>query len=345
GGTRAALPLASTLPAPPPAAGLARLAPLSWRVECSLGAAAEASRAEEERADLVRRLERRLRAAEKLLAELRAREEAGAAAERLRQDGELLKGALGGIARGQRELTVPDWFAPGAPPRTIALDPRLSPRENLARLFARYQKLERARERRPGEIALAEAARIAVRDLLDRAADPAADPAALAAEAQAGGWLPPRQEAPARRAEPAPRLPYHRFTGLRGSEIRVGRSARDNDRLSFREARGNDLWLHTSEAPGSHVVLRLEKGRDPDPEEVLDAAHLAVHFSPLRGAERAEVHVARVKELRKPKKAPPGLVSLTGGKVRRIRLEPARLARLLRGEREAPPGAPGCDPA
>jgi predicted ribosome quality control (RQC) complex YloA/Tae2 family protein len=169
-------------------------------------------------------------------------------------------------------------------------------------------------------------------ELLERAGDPGVDPDELEAEASARGLLKERQTVPqpgARRA-PEPRLPYRSFRGARGSEIRVGRSARDNDELSLRRSRGNDVWLHTAEAPGSHVVLRLER-EPPDEEEVLDAAHLAVHFSPLRGAPRADVHVARCKEVKKPRRAPAGLVTLSGGKVLRVRVEPERLERLLRG--------------
>jgi predicted ribosome quality control (RQC) complex YloA/Tae2 family protein len=109
----------------------------------------------------------------------------------------------------------------------------------------------------------------------------------------------------------------------------VGRSARDNDELTMRHSKGSDLWLHTADAPGSHVVLCLDKGAEADPEEVLDAAHLAVHFSPLKGARRADVHVAARKLVHKPKGAKPGLVTLSGGKVLSVRMQPERLERLL----------------
>ena len=120
----------------------------------------------------------------------------------------------------------------------------------------------------------------------------------------------------------------------------VGRAARDNDQLTFQHAKGNDLWLHTADAPGSHVVLRLPGKADPDPEEVLDAATLAVHFSPLNETSRADVHVARVKEVRKPRGAKPGLVTLSGGKTLRIRMQPERLQRLL-GREDPPANSPG----
>ena len=181
--------------------------------------------------------------------------------------------------------------------------------------------------RLPEELELARAAVDQVELWLARAASE--EPTALEAEAVAAGLQSAPQVVPSAPARVEPRLPYLRFQALRGSEIRVGRSARENDQLTFREARGNDLWLHTADAPGSHVVLRLEKGTEPDDEETLDAAHLAVHFSPLRGVPRADVHVARRKEVHKPRTAPAGLETLSGGKTVRLRLEPERLARLL----------------
>jgi predicted ribosome quality control (RQC) complex YloA/Tae2 family protein len=324
--------IVAAFPAPTESGRSAALAPLSARVEQALGTTAADRHVTEQRAELVRRLERRLHGARALVAGLEQRTRSCAEAERLRMDAELLLAHLAAIPRGVDAVELPDAFTPDSPPRRIALDPGLAPRRNAEKLFARYKKLVRARERLPEELALAQTAVRAAEEWLARAAH--GDPLALEAEAVAAGHLTSAQAAPdrstpARAAKVAPRLPYLRFQGSRGSEIRVGRNARDNDQLTFRESRGNDLWLHTAETPGSHVVLRLEKGAEPDAEEMLDAAHLAVHFSPLRGAPRADVHVARRKDVHKPRKAPPGLVTLSGGKVVRLRLEPERLARLL----------------
>jgi predicted ribosome quality control (RQC) complex YloA/Tae2 family protein len=335
--------LVEAYPAPEDSGPSARLAPLSARVEQALGRTSEERFRAAARAELERRLERRRANARALLAGLTQRAASCAEAERVKMDAELLLAHLAAIPRGAGEVVLPDAFAPDAPPRRIELDPGLAPRRNAERLFARFKKLLRTRERLPEELALAEATLARIEQLVARVA--VEDPAALEAEALAEGLLSEQKAPPRKAAPPAPRLPYLRFRGLRGSEIRVGRNARDNDQLTFREARGNDLWLHTADSPGSHVVLRLEKGAEPDAEETLDAAHLAVHFSPLRGAPRADVHVARRKDVHKPRKAPPGLVTLSGGKLLRLRLEPERLARLLDtrpqpGAAEREPGPP-----
>lgn len=313
-------------------------APLSWRVESALGPQVAARDRTRRLADLRRRIERRIARARSALAGLDERERAVEQAERLRRDGELLKAVMGELRRGQRKARVSDWFE-GGRERTIELDPKRTPRENVERIFARYRKLVRAAENLHAERARAEARLAELEAFAARLAAADTDPQALESEALERGLLEPRQQPdPRKRQKPAPRLPYRSFRGLAGSEIRVGRSARDNDALTFRHARGNDLWLHTRDAPGSHVVLVLAGRQVPDPEELMDAAHLAVHFSPLRGATRAAVHVARQKEVRKPRGAKPGLVHLAGGRTLELVVQPQRLARLLGGN--APPGEP-----
>ena len=171
-----------------------------------------------------------------------------------------------------------------------------------------------------------------LQELSVRAEDTSLDAEKVDDEAVAQGLLDRRQVADVRKKKKAaPRKPYKSFVGSRGSEIRVGRTARDNDTLSIRLARGSDYWLHTADVPGSHVILVTDKGREPHQEEIMDAAHLAIHFSPVRGTDRAPVHVVQRKHLHKPKGAKPGLVTLSGGRILEVRMQPDRLNALLRG--------------
>ncbi len=334
---------ASLGPPPEPPQGVVPdpRAPLSWLVESRLGAELAAlSRARAAR-DLAARLQRKLARAQALVRGLEQRAAAAGAAERVRQDGELLKLHVSALARGTRELEVADVFEPDAPPRKLILDPRRSPRENVQLFFDRYRKLARAQGAVAGELALARARLDGLQALLGELEAENSDPDELERRALSEGLLDQRQEPDRRkRKQPEPRRPYRIFTGLRGGEIRVGRTARDNDQLTLRHCRGNDLWLHTADAPGSHVVLRLERDAEPDPEELLDAAHLAVHFSPLRAASRAAVHVARRKQVHKPRGAKPGLVTLSGGRILQVRMQPQRLQRLLGRQGRGPDSDP-----
>ena len=110
----------------------------------------------------------------------------------------------------------------------------------------------------------------------------------------------------------------------------VGRDNQQNDKLTTRIAKGNDLWFHVGRGyAGSHVVLRVPKGKSASLESLLDAGTLAIHFSKVRGAELEEVIYAQAKHVRKPKGLPPGKVVPSQTKTLRIRREEDRLARLL----------------
>jgi predicted ribosome quality control (RQC) complex YloA/Tae2 family protein len=315
------------------------LAPLSFLVQERLGREVAELALARARRTLVERVQRKLERARSLEKGLEQRLAASSDAERVRLDGEALKVHLHEVARGAKEVVLVDPFDASGATRRIELDPRRGPRENVEWLFERYRKLLRAQESVAEELAGCRAKVAALERLLTDADGP--DPEAVDARAVAAGLLDPRQEADERkRAAPEPRKPYRSFRGSKGSEIRVGRSAKDNDELSLHHCRGNDVWLHTASAPGSHVVLCVEKNAEPDSDEVLDAAHLAAHFSPLREARRVDVHVARCKDVHKPRGAKPGLVTLSGGKVLTVRVQPERLARLL--EPPAPPVPPSC---
>ena len=330
-------PLAESLPSAPtegPDAPRKIHGALSWQVEHALGSEAETVRRERALKSLRQRLERKLARSRSLVAGLEQKAEASAQAERVRMDGELLKAALGELKRGQKSIELPDWFVDDAPPRQIALDPKLGPRENVERIFDRYHKLLRGAGEIEREQGLASARVERIEALLLRAAAEDADPDQIEQDAVDAKLLEPLVKERAKRVQKAaPRLPYRTFRGKNGGEILVGRNARDNDELTMRIARGNDLWLHTADSPGSHVVLRVPKGTEPHQEDVLDAAHLAAHFSPLSRSPRVAVHTVRRKQIRKPKGAPPGTVQLAGGKVRQIRIEADRLERLLKPER------------
>jgi predicted ribosome quality control (RQC) complex YloA/Tae2 family protein len=256
------------------------------------------------------------------------------AAEEDRRIADLLKQNLPALKRGQARAVLTEWTAEGPRPVAVALDPELSPRENMERAYRRWRRIADSGARvarRTGE----------VRDLLDRLE------ALLSSVGQAGleelerlerearrlGAAPRPAEArrPARAREPE-RLPYRTFRSLAGVPILVGRGPAENDELTVRLARGNDLWLHARGRGGAHVVARLEKGAEPDQEVLLDAAHLAAWFSDARGEPTADVAWTRARHVRKPKGAAPGAVTYTQDRTLLLRIEPARLERLLASE-------------
>ena len=272
------------------------------------------------------------------------------------EKGELLKGALGRLRRGMRSIDLENWFDPGLPEVRVELDPALTPLENIEKLFRRARKAKRAVPFLEGRAAELAARTEALSRALDgvEAASGLEDLTRIEQDLASAGvrmtW--PRggsRPASPRRApgEPAPRSPARRFISREGFEVLVGRSARDNDELTFRMGKGNDLFLHVSGRPGTHVIVRAVPGKTFPLETILDAAQLALHYtlperSRVEGA-RADVDYTPVKHVRKPRGAKPGLVLLATHKTVRVRLDPERIERLRRSAGEVPdsPGGEG----
>jgi len=138
-----------------------------------------------------------------------------------------------------------------------------------------------------------------------------------------------------------------RFVSADGWDIWVGRTAGDNDLLSLRLAAAGDWWLHAGDVPGSHVIFRPpapggaprpapegpaareDGGAAPPRATLLDAAHLAAHFSKARAASRVKITWTRARHVGKPRGAPPGQVSLSRRQELWLRVDRARTARLL----------------
>jgi predicted ribosome quality control (RQC) complex YloA/Tae2 family protein len=190
----------------------------------------------------------------------------------------------------------------------VPLDPKLSPAENVERLFERARKAARARP------ALEERRRF-LDGLIERV--------------EAGEAVPEAQLPGRSKERDTPRRAYRTFTSLDGRRILVGKGGRDNDETTLRVAGPHDLFLHVRGVPGAHVIIPLRRDEAPPEQALLDAAHLALHYSKRRNASAAEITYTRRKHVSKPRGAKPGLVSVRQEKVLHLRREPARLARLL----------------
>src|SRR5438309_2993433 len=242
--------------------------------------------------------------------------------------GELLKSHLGEISKGAASITVPDYFDPALPEIVLPLDPAKSPQGNLDDYFRKYKKHQNAQKAIRPRLQAAQAEAATLREslaALDRDEAPA----------EVGNLVGAVREPPLRRKkETAPAKPFLRFTSEAGDSILVGRNSRENEELTFGLARSHDLWLHASGAPGSHVVLRLEKGAELRKASLIDAATLALHYSDLCKSGQGEVLYAFRKHVRKPRGAKPGLATLTQDKRLFIKLDRKRLQQLKESRAE-----------
>jgi len=119
--------------------------------------------------------------------------------------------------------------------------------------------------------------------------------------------------------------PFRRFMSADGLPIFVGRNAQENEELTFRLAKSDDLWLHARGAPGSHVVVRLANGADPPPETLRDAATLALLYSDLKKSGKGDVIYTRRKWVKAAKREAPGAVLVTHEQSIHVQLDRKRL--------------------
>ncbi|MCX7751047.1 MAG: NFACT RNA binding domain-containing protein [Candidatus Bipolaricaulota bacterium] len=240
----------------------------------------------------IAQVERALARRERALAALAEAEREAQGWPALQSQADLILTRLGEIPRGVAEAVVEGFD--GQPVR-LSLNPAVPPLAHAQALYARARKLRRRLEEVPArrEKLQKEIARLqGLREALQ--ADPALAPYLVQEEKS------PRSE---ERVRAAPREVVHG-----GFRILVGRSAEENERI-LRLARPGDLWLHARGVPGAHVIVRTD-GR-PVPEEVLRrAAELAAWHSRARGERKVEVSYTDVRYVRKPKGAPPGMVTL-----------------------------------
>ncbi len=291
------------------------------------------------RRELLQDLGRAKKKLEKLAEHVASDRRALARIPEIRAEGECLKANLHAVKRGAKTVELEDWATGEAVRRTVSLDPSKSALENVQARFEEARRLERSAETALQRAELAEA------KLADFAAAEAATASAPDREAVdvlrtadlKKGLISPPPALPKppgamheSKAEEA-RKCFRVFTSADGIDMMVGRTAADNDELTFKVANGDDFWFHVRDYPGSHVIVRSRP--ELPPETLLDAATLAVHFSRADFAGKRDVSWTRRKRVQKPRGAPSGQVSLSEHKTLHLRCDPDRLKRLLGGNR------------
>ncbi len=230
--------------------------------------------------------------------------------ERLRKSGEWILASASQIAPRQAELVVEaeEGFR-------IPLDPARTPAENAQRYFKEYRKAKAAAREVPPLLAKVDVESRFLDQVeldLDMADNPA-DIQEVGDELVEAGYIAPQRRGRRVRAAKAP-LEVRSADGFR---ILVGRSSRENDAITFRRARGDDLWLHARGVPGAHVVV-LTEGREVPESTLIQAAGLAAHFSQARHAARVEVDCTRRRHVRRITGGRPGMVTYREEKTIRV---------------------------
>ena len=240
------------------------------------------------------------------LAAQRKEREASLDRETLRRRGDIVTANLHAMTRGMTVLRAVDFYQEDMPEIEIPLRPELSPQQNAARFYKEYNKAKHAEKILAEQIARGEIEEEylgAVLDELNRA-ESERDLAEIRAELEAGGYV---RSADRRRQQKQPASRPMRFRSSDGFEILVGRNNRQNDQLSLKTARRDDLWLHIQKFHGTHVIICCAGAPVPD-GTITEAAMLAAWYSQAREGQNVPVDVTQVRNLRKPNGAKPGMV-------------------------------------
>ncbi|SRR5579884_379840 len=238
--------------------------------------------------------------------------QSAAEADDLRRRGDLVMGYQYSIEPQSAALTLPDTG------ETIPLEPDRSPVENAERYYRRYRKAREAARQVPQLLEKAKHDAAFVEELatyVDLAETPM-DLERIQAELEVAFGARPTSGRKTRR-EPGRPLSVRLPDGL---QILVGRSARQNEEVTFRLAGRADLWFHARDVPGAHVVLKGSVGRElaRDALAVQDAAALAAYYSKARSERLVDVHMTRVRDVHRVAGGPPGQVTLRRSETVRV---------------------------
>ena len=280
---------------------------------------AERDRVKQQASELIRRVENELQKNRHKLKKQEKELLATDNAEEFRQKGELLTTFLHQVPNDQDQVILDNYYT--NQPITIALDKALTPNQNAQRYFKRYQKLKEAVKYLTELIEETKATILyleSVETVLNQAG--LEEIAEIREELIQTGFIRRRQ-----REKIQKRKKPEQYLASDGKTIiYVGRNNLQNEELTFKMARKEELWFHAKDIPGSHVVI--SGNLDPSDEVKTDAAELAAYFSKGRLSNLVQVDMIEVKKLNKPTGGKPGFVTYTGQKTLRVTPDPEKIA-------------------
>jgi predicted ribosome quality control (RQC) complex YloA/Tae2 family protein len=217
--------------------------------------------------------------------------------------GELLTANLYAVKKGMSEVEVLNYYDEAGSMVTIPLDPRKNPADNAQKYFSRYQKAKNAiiavqeqiaktnDEIRYFEALLQQLESASPRDIKE-----------IREELAEEGYIKARH---VKKKKKPDKPVIEEYVSSDGTLIHAGKNNRQNDYLTNKVARRDDIWLHTKDIPGSHVVIQ---SAEPSDETILEAAMIAAYYSKAKESSSVPVDYTKVRHVKKPSGAKPGFV-------------------------------------
>ncbi len=249
--------------------------------------------------NLVTRLTRKIALQEKELEQSKDRE-------RLRQQGDIVTANLHRITKGQTVLQAEDFYDEQMSVIDIAISPILSPQQNAAKFYKDYTRMKNAEKELTRQLSIGKEELSYLQSVLDELnrAQSEQELEEIRQELHGGGYV--KTDSGKRKMKQAKTAPM-RFESTDGFPIFVGRNNRQNEELTFKMARKDDIWLHASKVHGSHVIIACAGQPVPD-DTISQAAQLAAHYAETAGGQNIPVDVTPVKQVKKTPAGKPGMV-------------------------------------
>ena len=226
--------------------------------------------------------------------------------EEYKRNADLITSNLYALKRGMTEFSAVDYYDENCPTVKIQLDSRLSPTQNAQKLYKLYNKCKTAKIVLAEQIVKWEAELKyleTVQSFLERA-ETEQDLAEIREELFRSGY------ASKMRGYKSPKQiksDFMRFVTSGGYPVLVGRNNMQNDKLTMKTAEKWDIWFHTKDIPGSHVIL-VTGGEEPGEMDYTEAAAIAAKFSKASGT-NVQVDYTEVRNIKKPGGSKPGFVT------------------------------------
>ncbi len=229
--------------------------------------------------------------------------------------GKLLMAHLHELRKGMKSIELQDTLSsPDGRILTIPLEPALTPVLNAEKYFNKAKKAKTAHDDALTRLKSLEVRLSALRMLHDELADVQSNEVlkqfqqTYKVQLQQAGYLTVKEQ------ENLP--PFRIFTVEGGFQVLAGKSSDNNDMLTMKYAKPDDLWFHCRGSSGSHVVLKMNSAQgEPSKAAIHQAASIAAYYSKMKNASSAPVAMTEKKYVRKPKGAPAGTVILEREKV------------------------------
>jgi predicted ribosome quality control (RQC) complex YloA/Tae2 family protein len=226
--------------------------------------------------------------------------------------GELVTANIHNLSKGMSSFTTQNFYDPNLLDITIKLDANLTPAENAQKYFKKYNKDKRTEIAIKEQICQNNIEKAYLDTILSSISNSLdeRDIADIRNELSEAGFVKKRSYKKGEKPKPSKPL---KFLSQNGFEIYVGKNNIQNDKLTLKFAENTDIWFHTKDIPGSHVILKTN-GKQPEDADLLDAINLAAFFSKGKNSSKVTVDYALKKFVKKPSGAKPGMVIYTNNK-------------------------------